>query len=274
MAETQTTQVIGIASGKGGVGKTAVAANLALALSARGNRVMLFDADLGLANAQLALGCPSEWNFSHVLSGKRTLSEIVVTTRHGIRLVPGASGIQELASLGALETSGIIGAFGELVEDIDYLIVDAAAGISDSVITFMQATPVRFVVVRDEPSSIADAYGMIKVLGSRHHLGNIFLVPNMVDSQESGRELHRRINEVCRRFLEIELGYLHSITYDHRALDASRAYQPVAEFAPGGNAARDYRRLAQDVETLAVASEGAGGIRFFVEQLIGSEAGA
>jgi flagellar biosynthesis protein FlhG len=271
---TATTRIIGIASGKGGVGKTAVAANLAVTLSARGNKVMLFDADLGLANAQLALGCPSEWNFGHVLSGKRKLSEIVVTTRHGIRLVPGASGIQELASLGALETSGIIGAFSELAEDIDYLVVDAAAGISDSVITFMQASPIRFVVVRDEPSSIADAYGLIKVMGSRHKLGNIFLVPNMVDSQESGRELHRRINDVCRRFLDIEVGYLNSISYDRHALDASRAYQPVTEFAPGGSAARDYRQLAQQVETLAASPEGPGGIRFFMDQLIGSEARA
>lgn len=127
-------EVIGVASGKGGVGKTTVSVNLAVALSAQGHKVALFDADLGLANAQLALGVRPPFNFSHVLDGKKTINEIIVTTPQGVLLVPGASGIQKMASLGRADVGQIVNAFSELDRDVDYLIVDAAAGIAESVI--------------------------------------------------------------------------------------------------------------------------------------------
>jgi len=263
------TKVIGIASGKGGVGKTSIASNLAVSLVMSGHKVMLFDADLGLANAQLAFGCRAEFNFSHVLSGQKSLREIVVTTRQGVRLVPGASGIQQMASLGAMESAGIIQAFSSLDEEIDYFIIDAAAGIADSVVTFMRAAQRRFIVLRDEPSSIADAYGMIKVLAREHRLDEIYLVPNMVQSQAAGEELFRRVNDVCERFLGISVRYLHSITHDEHMLGALRAYQSVLEFAPGGNAARDFRKLALATDRLESMEGASGGIQFFVERFTG-----
>jgi len=271
MGLNERTRIIGIASGKGGVGKTSIAANLAVSLVMRGHKVMLFDADLGLANAQLAFGCATRFNFGHVLRGEKSLQEIVVTTPQGVRLVPGASGIQQLASLGALETAGIVRAFSALDEEIDYFIVDAAAGISDSVITFMQATPLRFIVLRDEPSSIADAYGMIKVLVRQHGLENIHLLPNMVDSQAAGLALHRRVNDVCQRFLGVTVSYLHSITYDQHMLDAMRVYKPVIEFAPGGNAPRDFRQMAVATEQLRDPVDAGGGIQFFFDRLVARE---
>ena len=261
-------QVIGVASGKGGVGKTAVSVNLAVALAQRGHRVMLFDADLGLANAQIALGCRTEFNFSHVLAGTHSLEDIIVTTRQGIRLVPGASGVAELASLGPVESAAIVDAFGGLREELDYLIVDAAAGIADSVTMFMRAAHHRLIVVRDEPSSIADAYGIIKVLMKDFRLEHIHVVPNMVASQGAGRQLHQRINDVCRRFLEHEVGYLESIAHDDHMLSAIRAYKTVMEHAPGGTAARDFRRLAAAVETLPRPQDATGGIQFFLERLL------
>ena len=133
------TQIIGIASGKGGVGKTTISANLAVTLASRGKKVILFDADLGLANAQLALGCKAPYNFSHVLSGQKTLKEIIVDGPAGVQLVPGASGIQHLASLNRTEVAGIIHSFSEIEEDLDYFIVDLAAGLSDSVMSFLSA---------------------------------------------------------------------------------------------------------------------------------------
>jgi len=261
------TRVIGIASGKGGVGKTTIASNLSVCLAKQGHKVMLFDADMGLANAQLALGCRTDFNFSHVLSGEKSLREIIVTTPQGVRLVPGASGIQQLASLGEMDAAGIINAFSEMDEEIDYFIVDSAAGISDSVIAFMKGTQRRFIVMRDEPSSIADAYGMIKVLALEHELNEIYLIPNMVDSQAAGETLFRRLDDVCQRFLGITIGYLHSITNDGHVLDAIRAYQSVVEFAPGGAAARDFRQLAGAIERLNPIEGADGGIQFFFERL-------
>ena len=243
--------VIGIASGKGGVGKTSTAVNLAVGLTLRGHKVMLFDADMGLANAQLTLGCPTEFNFGHVLSGEKTLEEIIVTTRQGIRLVPGASGVQKLASLSPLEAS--------------------AAGISNSVLTFMQASQRRLIVLRDEPSSIADAYGTIKVLINDCKLDEIYVVPNMVDSQAAGQLLYKRINEVCKKFLGRPVKYLHSITNDEHMLTAARNYQSVLEYAPGGNAARDFRKLAESVAAMSGTTTANGGVQFFFERMIGQK---
>jgi len=260
--------VICIASGKGGVGKTAVAANLATALAMRGRKVMLFDGDLGLANAQLALGCPSPFNFSHVMNGEKPLNEIIITTPHGVRLVPGGSGIRDLASLSINAAAEIVRSFSTLEEELDYLIIDAAAGISDSVMTFMQAAQRQFVVLRDEPSSIADAYGIIKVLSFESDLKQTYVIPNMVESQSAGSTLYRHLSDVCVRFLGQPLNYLGSITFDEHVTTALREYQTVLDHAPGGNAARDFKALATAVEALPAVTAQHSGIRFFFERFM------
>lgn len=260
--------VFGIASGKGGVGKTTVSINLAVSLVMRGHKVMLFDADMGLANAQLALGCTTPFNFGHVISGEKTLEEIIVTTRQGIRLVPGASGVQKLASLDTLEAAAIVQAFSSLEEKIDYLIVDSAAGISSSVLTFMKASQRRLIVVRDEPSSIADAYGTIKVLINECKLDEIYVLPNMVESQSAGNLLYNRINDVCTKFLGHPVKYLQSITHDEHMLAAARSYQSVLEAAPGGNASRDFRKLAETLTLLNPSETPSSGLQFFFERII------
>ena len=164
------TRVIAIASGKGGVGKTMVSANLAVSLADRRKNVVLFDADLGLANAQLALGQRSPFNFSHVLSGNKTLNEVIIQINDYLRFVPGASGMQEMASLDDITLASVVGSFSELSEDLDYFIIDVAAGISDSVMTFLTACQERYIVVNNDPSSIADSYGIIKVMIQNHNL--------------------------------------------------------------------------------------------------------
>lgn len=134
-----TTRVIAIASGKGGVGKTMVSANLAVSLAARRKQVVLFDADLGLANAQLALGQRSPFNFSHVLSGRKSLKDVTIQINDYLRFVPGASGMQEMATLDHNSLANVVASFSELSEDLDYFIIDVAAGISDSVMTFFNS---------------------------------------------------------------------------------------------------------------------------------------
>ena len=272
MTKTARTEVIGIASGKGGVGKTTVAVNLAIALRMAGHRVMLFDADMGLANAQIALGCVCPFNLSHFMSGQKTLQEIIVTSRHGVMLVPGASGIQEMAALGEMQAANIVRAFSALDEDIDYLIVDMAAGISPEVLAFMAACSRRFVVVRDDPSSIADAYATIKVLIQDQGLDEIYLIPNGVDSAQEGYQLFERINQVCARFLNRTVRYLGAIEQDDLILTALKKYQPVSEYAPGSAGARDFRRLAEATRQLEPIEEASGGLQFFVERLVKARA--
>ena len=260
---THTPLVIGIASGKGGVGKTTVAVNLAVALQQAGKRVMLFDADMGLANAQIALGQRIQFHLGHVLAGEKSLREVSVKTAQGLWLIPGGSGVQELASLDTLASGGIVQAFDEFQNDIDVLIVDCAAGISAQVLTFLRAVQHRMIVVKDEPSSIADAYGTIKVLAQSGLEQGIHLIPNGMDSEEAGRKLHARLNDVATRFLGLSLGYAGSVTHDELVLSALRQQKSVLEFAPGTSATRDFKRLAQSVLSLPAASHEPAGLGFF-----------
>lgn len=267
MTNKAATQIIGIASGKGGVGKTTVSANLAIALASLGKKVMVFDADLGLANAQLALGCRAPYNFSHVMAGEKTLQEIIVEGPMGVKLVPGASGIQHMASLNQAETAGIIQSFSEIDEELDYFIVDLAAGLSDTVMTFLSACQHRFIVLKNEPSSIADAYATIKVMIQDYDLDGISLIPNGVNSQAEGERLFGSINAVIQNFLGRQVNYLHSIGQDEMVLRSIKASQPLLTFAPASTATRNFVTLAKQVIAIEPDTSLTGGMQFFVERL-------
>ena len=266
MDKKQHPQVIGIASGKGGVGKTTVSINLAVALAMRGHRVMLLDADMGLANAQIALGAHAPLNISHVLSGQNTLEQVAVTTSQGVRLIPGASGVRDMAALGIEQVAAVIRAFDQLSEPVDYLLVDAAAGLSPSVLEFMAACERRLVVVTDQPSSIADAYALIKVMSSEMGLDEIYLLPNMVEDADAGRILYRRLNDVCGRFLGITIKPLASIEADELVLSGLRKFKAVLEHAPGSAAARDFRHLAEHIEQWPALTQASGRLQFFMDR--------
>ena len=267
MTNKTATQIIGIASGKGGVGKTTVSANLAIALASLGKKVMIFDADLGLANAQLALGCRAPFNFSHVMSGEKTLQEIIVEGPMGVKLVPGASGIQHMASLNQVETAGIIQSFSEIEDELDYFIVDLAAGLSDTVMTFLSACQHRFIVLKNEPSSIADAYATIKVMIQDYDLEAISLIPNSVSSQAEGERLFGSINSVIQNFLGRQVNYLHSISEDEMVLRSIKASQPLLTYAPASTATRNFVSLAKSVIAMESGMSLTGGMQFFVERL-------
>ena len=170
MNDPKPVKVIAVTSGKGGVGKTNLSVNLGTALAQGGRGVLLMDADLGLANVDVLLGLSPRRNLSHVIAGEATLEEIIVQATDGLSVIPAASGVQRMAELAPAEHAGLIRSFSELSQDIEYLIVDTAAGISDSVMSFARAAREVLVVVCDEPSSITDAYALIKVLNRDHRV--------------------------------------------------------------------------------------------------------
>jgi flagellar biosynthesis protein FlhG len=212
-----------------------------------------------LANAQIALGVHAPFNIGHVLRGEKTLQEILVTTPQGVILVPGASGVRDLAALQADQVNGIIRAFDDLSEPLDYLLVDIAAGLSPPVLDFMAACHRRMVVVCDQPSAIADAYGLIKVMTTEQGLDEIHLVTNMVSDSHMGRRLHHRMNDVCMRFLGVTVKHLGSIEADELMLQSQRKYQSVL----------DFRAMAAAMDELPPVTAPSGRVQFFMQRMLG-----
>lgn len=261
-------QVIAVSGGKGGVGKSNISVNLSIALAQLRRRVVLLDADLGLANVDVLLGLKAKHTLADVLAGTHSLRDILVTGPGGIRVVPAASGVPHMAALGAREHAGLISAFSELAEQVDTLIVDTAAGISDTVISFVRAANEVLVVVCDEPSSITDAYALIKVLHKEHDAHRFRVVANMTRSVQEGRSMFGKLNSVCERFLDVTLQYVGSIPFDENMRKAVQKQTALLEYAPNCKAARAIHELAKMVDQWPLPSAPSGRLEFFIERLL------
>ncbi len=261
-------KVIAVTGGKGGVGKTTVTANLAISLALRGRATMVLDADLGLANVDVLLGLQPRWNLSHVLSGEKTLDEIIVPGPKGIRVVPAASGIGQMAALGTLEHGGLVRAFSELSLPLDVLLVDTAAGIHDDVLTFSRAAHHVLVVVCDEPASLTDAYALIKVLSRDRGVGRFRVLANQTRAPGEGRDLYQKLARVCDRFLDVTLDYAGAIPYDDFMRRAVQRQAAVVDAYPGCIASQGFKNLASRADTWLVPNGARGHLEFFVERLV------
>ncbi len=239
-------RIIGISSGKGGVGKTTLAVNLAVELASRGLRVVLLDGDLGLSNAQILLDARVTHTYAHVLSGQKSLTDIMVESEFGVRLVPGSSGSSALARLTRLQLLGLIHGLST-IEDCDVVVVDTAAGISDNVTVLYSACNIRLLLIQNEPSSIADAYATIKVLQQEYNLTDVLLTPVQVASEREAINIHKRINKVSGQFLGVSLDYATGIRKDASVLEAARVGQPSVLHNPDGPLSEDVKRLADIV---------------------------
>lgn len=264
----QPVQVIAITGGKGGVGKTSVSVNLATALASRQRRVVLLDGDLGLANADVFLGLSPRYTLAHVLSGERTLDEIMVQAPQGFHLIPAAAGAADLAQLGATEHLGLVQAFSALATRLDVMIVDTAAGLSHSVLQFSQAAQQILVVICDEPASITDAYALVKVLSRNHGVQRFRVLANQVRAGSSGTELFQRFQRVAARFLDVTLEYAGEIPEDDCLRRSVRGQRPVLDEFPGSPAARAFKKLAAHADTWPIPAGPRGNIEFFVERLV------
>ncbi len=268
MADNSPVRVIAVTSGKGGVGKTNVSVNLAVALSRAGNDVLLMDADLGLANVDVMLGLHPEYNLQHVIEGSRTLDEILVEGPGGIQIVPASSGTQRMAELSPAEHGGMIRAFSQLSTHTDVLLVDTAAGISDTVVSFSRAAQELVVVVCDEPTSITDAYALIKLLSRDYGVNRFRVVANMVGSLNEGRELFLKLTKVTDRFLDVMLDFVGAVPFDPYVRQAVRKQSAVMEAYPSCPASQAFTKIAQQVLKWPITGSTSGQLGFFVERLI------
>jgi flagellar biosynthesis protein FlhG len=265
-------RVIAVSSGKGGVGKTNVSVNLGVAMAEEGQRVMLLDADLGLANVDVMLGLHPEFDLSHVIQGTRTLEEVIVTGPSGLQIVPASSGTKAMAELSPMEHAGVIRAFSELSHDLDVLIIDTAAGIADSVVSFSRAAQEVIVVVCDEPASITDAYALIKLLSREYGIQRFRVLANMAQSAQEGRELFAKISRVTERYLDVTLDFIGMIPFDDYLRKAVKRQKAVVEAYPRSRAAMAFKTLAQKADKWPIPTGAAGHLEFFVERLIQSSA--
>src|SRR5690554_2677008 len=202
MSNKNRVQVIAVTGGKGGVGKTNVSVNLSVALAGLGRRVILLDADFGLANVDVLLGLEPKRTLNEVMAGECDLRDVLLSGPGGIKIVPASSGTQDLVSMTPLQHAGLIQAFSELGDNLDVLAIDTAAGIGDSVTSFVRAAQEVILVVCDEPTSITDAYALIKLLSRDHGMTRFRVLANMARSEEHTSELQSRPHLVCRLRLE------------------------------------------------------------------------
>jgi flagellar biosynthesis protein FlhG len=268
IAPVPAVQVIAVTGGKGGTGKTTVSVNLATALAQAGRKVLLLDGDLGLANVDVLLGLTPACTLEQVLSGQRTLEEILLRTRAGVAVIASASGVSRMAKLSVTEHAAIVRAFSTLPGDFDTLVVDTAPGLSESVLTFAGAAQQQLIVIRNEPASLTDAYALIKVLSREQRVHHFRVLVNMARPGSDPQALFKRLQRVTDRFLEVVLDYAGEIPEDEMVAKAVRTQRTVVEAYPAGAAARAYRRLAQAAQGWAAPQVPAGGLEFYFERML------
>lgn len=261
-------QVIAVGGGKGGVGKTNVAVNLALGLGRLGRRVTLLDAALGLANSDVTLGVKPRKTLIDVFTGEASLSEVVLDIGDGVSIVPASSGIPELASLDIESYFGLIHSFSELADTMDTLVIDTAAGIADEVVCFLAAAQEVVLVVVNEPTSIGDSYALIKLLNERHGVRKINIVTNMVRSKRDGADAFAKLTTVTERFLDVQLEHAGSLPFDEYLRRAVRKQAPVLCSYPRSSVSKAFEALAASVAQWPRQTQPSGHMEFFVERLI------
>ncbi|AXY00592.1 MinD/ParA family protein [Vibrio alfacsensis] len=268
LTQPSLTKVIAVTGGKGGVGKSNVTLGLAICMARQGKKVMVLDADLGLANVDVMLGIRSKRNLGHVLAGECELKDAIVEGPYGIKIVPATSGTQAMTELSPAQHAGLIRAFGSIEDEMDVLLIDTAAGISDMVISFSRAAQEVVVVVCDEPTSITDAYALIKLLSKDHQVQRFKVVANMVRSYREGRELFAKLTLVTERFLNVSLELVACIPLDDKVRQAVKRQKIVVDAFPRSPAALAISSLASKALTWPLPKTPSGHLEFFVERLL------
>jgi flagellar biosynthesis protein FlhG len=261
-------RVIAITSGKGGVGKTNIVANLGYALSRLEKKVMILDADLGLGNLDVLLGIAPKFNISHVIRGERSLTEILQEGPGRMQILPAASGIQELTQLTHEQKMQVLTDLDRLIDDMDVLLIDTAAGISSNVMDFNVMAQEIIVVVSPEPTSITDAYALMKILSLKYSEKSCKLVVNMAASPKEAQDVFHQLELVTDRFLDIHVDYLGCVLRDDKLGRGVKQQRLVSELYPESRSGRCFGELAKRVIRLAPSSRPKGNTNLFWHHLV------
>ncbi|NLJ60246.1 MAG: MinD/ParA family protein [Firmicutes bacterium] len=258
-------RTIAITSGKGGVGKSNLVINMAIALASSGMRVLVVDADLGLANIDLLLGITTPYTLEHVATGEVSLEDIQVTGPGGIKIIPGGSGAQRLLRTSEEERASLMRSLRELDDQADFIIIDTGAGLSPNVLTFLKFVHEIIVVTTPEPTSVADAYATVKTIAYENPGASIMIVVNMARSPKNAQDIAGNISVVAKKFLGIDLDFLGSVPRDPMVLKAVAMQQPFLLSYPSSNASKAVIRLTEKLA--GEKQEASGNMRWGLSEL-------
>jgi flagellar biosynthesis protein FlhG len=266
------TRIIAVASGKGGVGKTNIATNIAIGFARLGKKVVLMDADLGLANVNVVLGIIPKFNLYHVIRKQKSMHEIIMDTNYGIRIVAGASGFAKIANLAEDERNNFIDELAHL-ENADVIIIDTSAGVSANVLSFVAAADEAIIVTTPEPTAITDAYGIIKIIATEIDNLNLGLklIVNRVKSVTEGKKVAERVINIAGQFLNLKVDYLGYVYDDPGVHEAVLKQKPFSAVDPNGKASICVQHIVGRLENVEYR-EG-GGLGQFLKKLFGRSEG-
>lgn len=267
-SQRPTTRVIAITSGKGGVGKTAVVANTAVLLAEMGKRVLILDADLGLANIDVVFGLAPGRNMNHFFSEEMELDQIMADGPSGIKILPAGSGIQRFTRLDSRQKMRLLDSLDTMHNDFDIVLIDTEAGISENVTYFNTAAQEILVVTTPEPTAITDAYALMKLLSSQYHEKQFNLVVNCVRNDDEGLQVFRKLTMVADRYLDISIDFLGSIPTDRLMVDAIRQQQIIVKLYPSSKISQAFAALAAEIANEPQHMEPKGSIQFFWKRLL------
>ncbi len=264
-------RVMAVTSGKGGVGKSNIVANLGLALTRLGYRVLLIDADLGLGNLDILLGLTPQYTIHEVLSLQRSLSQVIVDGPGGLKILPACSGLPELVELDEFQKVFLLNELDHYSEKIDLVLIDTGAGISRNVLFFNLAAQERILVANDQPTSLIDAFALIKIMVTRYDQNRFKLVVNGVTPPREAEAVYRALLRLAEQFLgrEISLEYLGFIPFDESVRQAVMRQQPVLTLYPEAPASKSFTRIARHLQELPPPGAVDGSIKFFWRRLMG-----
>jgi len=265
---TAPARVLSITSGKGGVGKTSVVTNVAASLARRGKKVLIIDADLGLANIDVMLGLTPQYNLNHFFSGQHSLEEIMVEGPAGIKILPAGSGMQEMTKLDPHQRLRFMEELDELHEQLDVVLIDTEAGIGENVTYFNVAAQDILVVTTPEPTAITDAYALMKLLSTRFHQKQFLLTVNSVKGADEGLEVFEKLTMVSSRYLDIAIDYLGCIPSDRRMRESIQRQQSIVDLYPQVRVSQAFATLAENLLMLPPATQPKGTLQFFWRRLM------
>lgn len=266
-AERKTVRTIAVASGKGGVGKTNITANLAIGLSRLNKKVLVLDADLGLSNIDVILNLATKYNIKHLFNGEKKLRDLIVDGPQGIKVLPASSGIQELTSLDEFQRLRLIEEFEAYDGDLDYLLIDTSSGISSNVAFFCMAAQEIIVVTSDEPTAMTDAYALIKVLFTKYQEKHFRVLVNNVKNGREAREVYKRLSTAAERFLSISLDYMGYVPHDKSVPKAVRQQKALIDIYPDSGAAVSLSEIAENMASDSFSNV-KGTLQFFLGGLL------